>query len=287
LPNIKGFNAIATFVDHYGKQVHVVPTTDKVDSDGIAKRHHCLHGIPWKFILDRGPQFASCMMRALLKRLGVETGITMAYHPQVNGHTERMNCKVPTYLRMFCNCRKMDWVDQLPTAEFAPNNRVSNATGFSPFYLTYGYQPDFTIPLGCTNAPAADRHLHGLQEAREEAELSLRMAKERMAQAHQPRVPPTLFKVGSHVWLDAQHLKTKSKLQKLNPKRLGPFKVLDRIGNLCYSLSAQTGHRTCQSAKRENVHAQTPKSKAPHKSARGFPGRAGDYTGVYKQGPLV
>jgi hypothetical protein len=240
LPNVKGFNAIATFVDHYGKQVHVVPTTDTVDSDGIAEIHHRdifrLHGIPWKFISDRGLQFASRVMRALLKRLGVEAGITTAYHPQANGQTERMNRKVATYLRMFCNRRKTDWVDQLPTAEFALNNRVNDATGFSPFYLTYGYQPDFTVPPGRTNAPAADRRLDGLQEAREEAESSLCMAKERMAQAHQPRIPPTPFKVGSHVWLDARHLKIKLKSQKLNPKRLGPFKVLDRIGDLDYRI---------------------------------------------------
>jgi transposase InsO family protein len=95
-------------------------------------------------------------MRVLLKRLGVEAGIMTAYHPQANGQTERMNRKVATYLHMFCSCRTTDWVDQLPTAEFALNNRVNDATGFSPFYLTYGYQPDFTISLGCTNAPAAD-----------------------------------------------------------------------------------------------------------------------------------
>jgi hypothetical protein len=95
-------------------------------------------------------------MRVLLKQLGVEAGITTAYHPQANGQTKCMNRKVATYLHMFCNCRKMDWVDQLSTAEFALNNRVNDVTGFSPFYLTYGYQPDFTIPPGCTNAPTAD-----------------------------------------------------------------------------------------------------------------------------------
>jgi transposase InsO family protein len=95
------------FVDHYGKQVHIVPMTDKVDSDGIAEIHHRnifqLHSIPRKFILDRGPQFVSCIMHALLKQLGVEAGITTAYHPQANGQTERMNREVATYLRMFCN----------------------------------------------------------------------------------------------------------------------------------------------------------------------------------------
>jgi hypothetical protein len=62
------------------------------------------------------------------------------------------------------------------------------------------------------------------------------MAKERMAQAHQPRIPPTPFKVGSHVWLDARQLKIKLKSQKLNPKHLGPFKVLDRVGDLDYRI---------------------------------------------------
>jgi hypothetical protein len=142
------------------KQVHVVPTTDKVDSDGIAEIHCCnifrLHGIPQKFISDQGPQFASHVMRALLKRLGVEAEITTAYHPQANGQTKPMNRKVAIYLRMFYNHHKTDWVNQLPTAEFALNNRVNDATGFSLFYLTYGYQPNFTFPLGCTNAPAAD-----------------------------------------------------------------------------------------------------------------------------------
>jgi hypothetical protein len=116
------------------------------------------------------------------------------------------------------------------------NNRVSDAIGFSPFYLTYRYQPDFTIPPGCTNAPAADQRLDGLREAKEEAESSLHMAKERMTQAHQPCIPLTPFKVGRHVWLNAQHLKIKSKSQKLNPKRLGPFKVLDRVGDLDYRI---------------------------------------------------
>jgi hypothetical protein len=55
----------------------------------------------------------------------------------------------------------------------------------------------------------------------------------------------------------------------------------------CYSPSARTGHQTCQSAERENVHTQTPKSKAPHESARRFPDRVEGYTGVYIQGPFA
>ena len=84
-----------------------------------------------------------------------------------------MNREVATYLCMFVNKRKTDWVDLLPTAEFALNNRVTESTGYSPFYLTYGYQPDFTILPGRTNAPAADQRLKGLEAARKEAEAAL------------------------------------------------------------------------------------------------------------------
>ena len=53
------------------------------------------------------------------------------------------------------------------------NNRVTESTGYSPFYLIYRYQPDFTILLERTNAPTADQRLKGLEAARKEAEAAL------------------------------------------------------------------------------------------------------------------
>jgi hypothetical protein len=55
----------------------------------------------------------------------------------------------------------------------------------------------------------------------------------------------------------------------------------------CYSPNARTSRQTCRSAERENVHAQTPKSEAPHRSARRFPGRAEGCAEVYIQGPFT
>ena len=47
-----------------------------------------LHGIPKKIISDRGPQFAARSMQALYKCLGIDAGLTTAYHPQANGQVE-------------------------------------------------------------------------------------------------------------------------------------------------------------------------------------------------------
>ena len=63
-------------------------------------------------------------MRALYKRLGIETGLTTAYHPEGNGKVERKNQEVEQYLRLFTNKRQDDWATHLPAAEFALNSRV-------------------------------------------------------------------------------------------------------------------------------------------------------------------
>ena len=40
-------------------------------------------------------------MRALYKRLGIDAGLTTAYHPQANGQVECKNQEVEAYLRLF------------------------------------------------------------------------------------------------------------------------------------------------------------------------------------------
>ena len=50
-----------------------------------------LHGLPWKVISDRGPQFIALFMKELCHLLGIEIASSTAYHPQTDGQTERVN----------------------------------------------------------------------------------------------------------------------------------------------------------------------------------------------------
>nr|GFB77671.1 reverse transcriptase domain-containing protein [Tanacetum cinerariifolium] len=47
------------------------------------------HGIPVSIICDRDPRFSSRFWRTLQKALGTSLDISMAYHPETDGQSER------------------------------------------------------------------------------------------------------------------------------------------------------------------------------------------------------
>jgi len=74
---------------------HFVATTEKTTVEGLAKLFRDnmwkLHGLLESMISNRGPQFAVGLMKELNKMLGIETKLSTAYHPQIDGQTERTN----------------------------------------------------------------------------------------------------------------------------------------------------------------------------------------------------
>jgi len=42
-------------------------------------------------VSDRGPQFAAEIMKKLNRMLGIETKLSISYHPQTDRQIERMN----------------------------------------------------------------------------------------------------------------------------------------------------------------------------------------------------
>jgi len=68
-----------------------------------------LHGIPKKILSDRRPQFVSRFMEEFMKALGTTRQLSMAYHPQTDGQTERINQEVETFLQHYINYQQDDW----------------------------------------------------------------------------------------------------------------------------------------------------------------------------------
>ena len=242
LPESEGYNAIMVVVDRLSKLLHVLPTTDQVTSEGMARLYRDNvwkhHGLPDQIISDRGPQFVSRFMKELNSILGIKTTPSTAYHPQTDGQTERENQGIEQYLRLFINHRQDDWVQWLALAEFCHNNRVQASTRQTPFMLNNGRHPRIgTEPFRDSKMESVDTFVKSMQEARKEAEAALQRAADDMSRFYdQNRKTATVYKVGDMVWLDGKDLKSDRPSKKLEDKRYGPYKITKVIGPNAYQL---------------------------------------------------
>ncbi|QRW23084.1 Retrotransposable element Tf2 protein [Rhizoctonia solani] len=216
-PKSQGHDAILVVIDSFSKFGHFIPTSKRVTSKGLADLfvNHVwkLHGLPIKTISNRGTTFTGKFLRALYQQLGIKPAFSLAYHPESNGQTERVNQFIEFYLRLYVAADHSDWATWLPLAEYAYNNAKHSATGKTPFELIYGRNPVMNPSNIPANVPEADLVADTLAQEWKEAESALRMTKERMA--------------GS---------KGTTPVYAIGEKRLGPFEITKKISSHAYRL---------------------------------------------------
>ena len=102
LPKSNRMDVILVIVDRFTKMIRLKATMTNVSLEGIAKIYRDniwkLHEIPRKILSNRGPQFASKFMEEFTKALGTKRQLSMAYHLQTDGQTERINQEIGTFL---------------------------------------------------------------------------------------------------------------------------------------------------------------------------------------------
>ena len=74
---------------------------------------------------------------------------TSGYHPQMNGQCKGFNATLINMLGTLPEKPKSTWREQVPTLVHACKCTRNNATGFSPYYLTFGHKPSLPINLNC------------------------------------------------------------------------------------------------------------------------------------------
>jgi hypothetical protein len=83
--------------------------------------------------------------------------------------------------------------------------------------------------------PSLDKCLDCLAKVCKEAEAALQLSKEQMKkQFKRNKYVAHVFKDRDIVWLTAKDIKIHQKTPKLGPQQLGPYKVLEQIGDLDY-----------------------------------------------------
>jgi hypothetical protein len=276
LPRSNGYNTILLCVDRLTKMAHFCPTTTNVTAEESAKLYikHVFkyHGLPNDIITDRGPQFTSAFTTKLLKLCDIHGNKSTAFHPQSDGQTERVNQTLEQYLRIFCDYQQDNWHELLPLAEFTYNNAKHSSTQLSPFFANYGYHPRAILRVRTpTNDypqnPTAENLVQRYSTIHQQVKEQLKEAQSQYKEYYDRHVneAPT-FQRGDQVWLSRQNIRTTRPSAKLDFKRLGPYRVLEVVGEskLAYRLDLPQHMR---------IHPVFHVSKLTPYNRNTFPGR--------------
>lgn len=256
-PSQGGFDAICVFVCHLSKMVIVIPTHSSLTTEGFVElffREIFPHyGFPSAIVSDRGRQWNSEFFQSICKYAGAQR-MSTAYHPQTNGLTERYNEVVAAALRHFVGPDQSDWSRFTPFVEFALNDSYVESIGGTPFSLNRITRPrnpfdaivcnpdgtsrvrsELASWLGTSqvNESAGARTVAQAHEALARAKYCVHLAKCRMKERHDRQGTAThLYAPGQLVWFNVKNIGVRhpSQRRKLQPKYVGPVKILEVLG---------------------------------------------------------
>nr|GFC74017.1 putative reverse transcriptase domain-containing protein [Tanacetum cinerariifolium] len=176
--------------------------------------------------------------------LGTRLDMSTAYHPETDGQSKRTIQTLKDMLRACAINFGKGWVNHLTLVEFSYNNSYHATIKAAPFEALYGRK--FRSPVCWT-------------EVGEAQILSPELIQETTKKI------PMEFQVGDKVMLKVSPWKGVvrfGKRENLNPRYVGPFKVLERIGDVTYKLDLPEElsrvHNTFHVSNLKKCHADEP-----------------------------
>ncbi|GJT40143.1 putative reverse transcriptase domain-containing protein [Tanacetum coccineum] len=169
------------------------------------------HGVPVLIISDHDGRFASHFWRSLHKALGTRLDMNTAYHPQTDGQSERT----------------------IQTLE-----DIIKAAPFEALYGRKCRSPICWAEVGDSQLTGPEI-IHETTEKIVQIKSRIQVARDRQKSYADVRQKPLEFQVGDNVMLKVSPWKGVirfGKRGKLNPRYIGPFKIIAKVGTVAYRL---------------------------------------------------
>ena len=241
-----GHDMIWVIVDRLTKTAHFIPLKTGFTMEKLAQTYVeeivRLHGVPLSIVSDRDPRFVSGFWKSLHGALGTKLHFSTAFHPQTDGQSERTIQTLEDMLRACTLDFGGRWDTHLPLVEFAYNNSYQATIGMPPYEALYGRKCrsplhwDEVGEKAVVGPELVLQSVEGVQKIRQR----MKAAQDRYKSYADKRRRPLEFVVGDHVFLKVSPVKSVVRFGvkgKLNPRYIGPYEVLERIGPVAYRLA--------------------------------------------------
>ncbi|KAK1414363.1 hypothetical protein QVD17_16561 [Tagetes erecta] len=239
-------DAIWVVVDRLSKSAHFLPIQQGYSvsklSEVFLQEIIRLHGTPSSIVSDRDPRFTSRFWKGFQAAWGTRLNFSTAFHPQTDGQSERTIQTLEDMLRACALEWTGNWDEYLCLVEFAYNNSWQASIGMAPFELLYGRKCRAPI---CWEE-VGEKIIEGpelVQITNEKVAIAREKLKEAQsrqksyADQHRRELE---FKVGDHVFLKVSPCRGVRRFGikgKLSPRYIGPFEILERVGEVSYRLA--------------------------------------------------
>ncbi|GJT12910.1 hypothetical protein Tco_0859952 [Tanacetum coccineum] len=143
LPRIvAGQDTIWVIVDRLAKSTHLLPMREDDTLEKLTRQYLkevvSKHGVPISIISDRDGKFTSHFWKSLHKASGTRLDMSIAYHPETDGQSERTIQTLEDMLRACILDFGKGWDKHLPLVEFSYNNSYHTSIKAAPFEALYG-----------------------------------------------------------------------------------------------------------------------------------------------------
>jgi hypothetical protein len=194
-------------------------------------------GLPKAIIFDRDRKFLADLWKIIFDRLGVKLLYSTAYHPQTDGQSERTNQTVEIALRYHLASIQdiKEWSKVLSVIQAHINN-IKTSLGKISNEIVYGFfsmQPwDFLKEP--TTTDDYTRFRKQVSDIMAWTQMAMKHIYDRKHRSLDMK-PEDYVLLRLHKGYNIPATKTLGK--KLSDQYAGPFKILEKIGNLAYRLN--------------------------------------------------
>ena len=238
-------DVIWVIVDRLTKFAHFLPVNVKDSMEKLAQLYVDeivrLHGVPVSIVSNRDPRFTSRFLPSLQAGLGTRIHFSTAFHPQMDGQSERT---IQTLEDMLRACvMEFKWIldTYLALMELAYNNSYQAIIEMAPFEALYGRKCRTPVcwdevgerrPVGLELVQVTSKKVKVVHD-------NLKTTRDRQRSYADNRRRDLQFEIGDRVFLKISPWKGFLRFRRqgnLSLGFIGPYEILSKVGPVAYRL---------------------------------------------------